>query len=320
MRRAFAPQQSSARDTTRFGGKSDRSERRRQPTPSPCRSHRNGSFLLLWAGQFVSQMGDRLAALAFPWLVYTTTGSALGTGAVFALYTLPYVLFGALAGVVVDRFDKRRLMIAVDLVRDGPRRRRALRRHALAAGGLRAELRDRDAQASSSSRPSWPSCPRSSRRGGCCAPTRSSRPARTSPRSSAGPSPASLLASVSTSVAFRLDAVTFAVSAAALLLMRYRAPARAAAENTARAVWHELREGFRFLRTRPRPAREHHDDRRLRRGPRRLLPADLPLRRRGPATAGPAPSAPWKRWSEPATSSARWRLWRSPRACARAGS
>ena len=28
---------------------------------------RNGSFLLLWVGQFVSQMGDRLAALAFPW-------------------------------------------------------------------------------------------------------------------------------------------------------------------------------------------------------------------------------------------------------------
>ena len=71
--------------------------------------------MLLWAGQFVSQIGDRLAALAFPWLVYTSTGSALGTGAVFAVYTLPYVLFGALAGVAVDRFDKRRLMITVDL-------------------------------------------------------------------------------------------------------------------------------------------------------------------------------------------------------------
>ena len=49
--------------------------------------------------------------------MYTSTGSALGTGAVFALYTLPYVLFGAFAGVVVDRLDKRRLMIAVDLIR-----------------------------------------------------------------------------------------------------------------------------------------------------------------------------------------------------------
>ena len=73
--------------------------------------------MLLWAGQFVSQIGDRLAALAFPWLVYTSTGSAVGTGAVFAIYTLPYVLFGAFAGVAVDRVDKRRLMIAVDLIR-----------------------------------------------------------------------------------------------------------------------------------------------------------------------------------------------------------
>ena len=80
---------------------------------------RNASFLLLWAGQFVSQMGDRLAMLAFPWLVYHGTGSALGTGAVFALYTLPYVLFGAFAGVAIDRLDKRRLMVAVDVLRAG---------------------------------------------------------------------------------------------------------------------------------------------------------------------------------------------------------
>src|SRR5665647_1566395 len=62
---------------------------------------RNSSFLLLWAGQFVSQMGDRLAWVAFPWLVYQATGSTLGTGAVFALYTLPYLFFGAAAGVLV---------------------------------------------------------------------------------------------------------------------------------------------------------------------------------------------------------------------------
>jgi MFS family permease len=57
-----------------------------------------------------------------------------------------------------------------------------------------------------------------------------------------------LLVSVSTSVAFQLDAVTFAVSAVALTLIRYRAPARAAAERTAHALWSELREGLSFLR------------------------------------------------------------------------
>ena len=74
---------------------------------------------MLWAGQIVSQMGDRLAMVAFPWLVYARTGSALGTGVIFALYTLPYVLFGAFAGVIIDRFNKRTVMIAADMLRAG---------------------------------------------------------------------------------------------------------------------------------------------------------------------------------------------------------
>lgn len=79
----------------------------------------NRNFYLLWTGQFVSQLGDRLAMVAFPWLVYQKTGSAFSTGVVLALYALPYVLFGAFAGVVIDRFNKRRLMIVADLVRAG---------------------------------------------------------------------------------------------------------------------------------------------------------------------------------------------------------
>jgi DHA3 family macrolide efflux protein-like MFS transporter len=73
--------------------------------------------MLLWTGQFISQLGDRLAMVALPWLVYKSTGSALSTGVVFALYTLPYVLFGAFAGVLIDRFDKRLVMIASDVAR-----------------------------------------------------------------------------------------------------------------------------------------------------------------------------------------------------------
>ena len=83
------------------------------------RSTRNGNFVLLVAGQFVSQMGDRLAMVAFPWLVYRTTGSALSTGVVLALFTLPYVLFGTIAGGVLDRIDKRGVMVAADIARGG---------------------------------------------------------------------------------------------------------------------------------------------------------------------------------------------------------
>jgi MFS family permease len=80
---------------------------------------RNANFVLLVGGQFVSQIGDRLAMVAFPWLVYTTTRSALSTGVVLALFTLPYVLFGAFAGGVLDRVDKRAVMVAADIARGG---------------------------------------------------------------------------------------------------------------------------------------------------------------------------------------------------------
>jgi len=79
--------------------------------------HGNRNFLLLWAGQFVSQLGDKLALVAFPWLVYQSTHSALNTGVVLAIYTLPYVLFGVVAGVLIDRFNKRLIMIFSDLLR-----------------------------------------------------------------------------------------------------------------------------------------------------------------------------------------------------------
>ncbi len=77
------------------------------------------NFLLLLGGQFVSQLGDRIAMVAFPLLVWRTTHSALSTGVVLALFTLPYVLFGAVAGGVLDRLDRRGVMVAADIVRGG---------------------------------------------------------------------------------------------------------------------------------------------------------------------------------------------------------
>lgn len=208
--------------------------------------NRNRAFLMLWAGQFVSQIGDRLAALAFPWLVYTTTGSAVGTGAVFAIYTLPYMLFGALAGVAVDRVDKRRLMIAVDLVRAGL----ILAVPLLATRSLAAVYILAFVIASA---------------GVFFDPARLAILPEIVPpgrllRANSLISTAEnlteilgwalaglLLAAVSTSVAFELDAATFLVSAGALALMRYRAPAREVAERSVRALGRELREGLSFL-------------------------------------------------------------------------
>jgi MFS family permease len=191
-------------------------------------------------------MGDRLAALAFPWLVYSSTGSALGTGAVFALYTLPYVLFGALAGVAVDRLDKRRLMIAVDLIRAAlvvavplvaTRSLPAVYvlSFAMATAGVFFE------PAKLAMLPEIVTPGRLLRANSLF--STSENLTEILGWAVAG----LLLASVSTSLAFQLDALTFGISAAALLLMRYRAPVRATAERTVSAFRAELREGFHFL-------------------------------------------------------------------------
>ncbi len=78
---------------------------------------RRREFALLWAGQLVSQLGNQLNYVALAWLVLTTTGSTTLTGGVFLAQILPNALFGWWAGVVVDRFPRRALMIAVDLAR-----------------------------------------------------------------------------------------------------------------------------------------------------------------------------------------------------------
>jgi len=178
--------------------------------------------------------------------VLRATGSTLETGAVFALYSLPYVLFGAFAGVIVDRFNKRWLMIAVDLVRAvlvlavplvATRSMPAVfaLSFAIATGGVFFE------PAKLAMLPEIVAPGRLLRANSLFA--TSENLTEILGWAFAGV----LLASVSTSVAFRLDALTFGVSAAALLAMRYRAPVRTAAEHAARAFWSELREGFRFL-------------------------------------------------------------------------
>ncbi len=77
------------------------------------------NFGLLWFGQLISIAGDWVLFIALPFFVYDLTGSALATGAMFIASTLPRVLLGSLAGVFVDRWDRRQTMIAADLLRAG---------------------------------------------------------------------------------------------------------------------------------------------------------------------------------------------------------
>jgi DHA3 family macrolide efflux protein-like MFS transporter len=77
---------------------------------------RNRSFSLLWVGQLISFFGDRIHQVALGFLVINR-GTPLDVGFVFAATAVPSVFLGPVAGALVDRWDRRRTMIACDLVR-----------------------------------------------------------------------------------------------------------------------------------------------------------------------------------------------------------
>ena len=79
---------------------------------------RNRNFSLLWAGQLISMLGDRIHVIALGALV-AGRGTALEVGLTFAATAVPSVLLGPLAGVLVDRWDRRVTMIVCDVVRAG---------------------------------------------------------------------------------------------------------------------------------------------------------------------------------------------------------
>jgi MFS family permease len=78
---------------------------------------RNRDFVLLQAGQTLSAAGSQAASIAYPLLVLALTHSPAKAGVVGFAALLPGLLVGPVAGAAVDHFDRRRLMIAADVVR-----------------------------------------------------------------------------------------------------------------------------------------------------------------------------------------------------------
>ncbi len=74
-------------------------------------------FRFLWGGRVVSLLGSWLLVVAVPAHVYALTGSVFATGLTLVAEYLPALLLGPVAGVLVDRWDRRRVMIAADLFR-----------------------------------------------------------------------------------------------------------------------------------------------------------------------------------------------------------
>ncbi|MFA5092703.1 MAG: MFS transporter [Candidatus Omnitrophota bacterium] len=79
---------------------------------------KNRDFFLLWVGQIISQLGDRLGQMALIAFVYLRApGSTLQIAKILSFTIIPVFLIGPLAGVYVDRWDRRRTMYVCDFLR-----------------------------------------------------------------------------------------------------------------------------------------------------------------------------------------------------------
>jgi predicted MFS family arabinose efflux permease len=85
--------------------------------PAPDSLWRNRDFNLLWGGQALSSLGSAMADLAFPLLVLALTGSPVAAGWVGTIALAVQVVVSLPSGVLVDRVNRRRLMMACDVVR-----------------------------------------------------------------------------------------------------------------------------------------------------------------------------------------------------------
>jgi MFS family permease len=89
----------------------------RSASPSTFSVFHNRNFSLLWTGQLVSTMGSALTSLAASIYIYRLTGSAMSVGLMLMATAAPSLLVGLFAGVFVDRYDRKKIMISADLLR-----------------------------------------------------------------------------------------------------------------------------------------------------------------------------------------------------------
>ena len=86
------------------------------PAPSMFAVFRKRDFSLLWLAQLISTAGSALTDLAAAIYVFRVTGSALAVGLTLMVTAIPSLIVGLLAGVFVDRHDRRLIMIVTSLI------------------------------------------------------------------------------------------------------------------------------------------------------------------------------------------------------------
>jgi len=77
---------------------------------------RNRDFLVVWGGQSISMFGTRVSYIAWIWWVLEQTDSPAAVAAIGIAAALPSLLLGPVAGAIVDRFDRRKVLIGMNLI------------------------------------------------------------------------------------------------------------------------------------------------------------------------------------------------------------
>jgi MFS family permease len=78
---------------------------------------RNRPFLLLWLAQLSTQVGGNMVIYGLTILITTQTASSTAVGALLLSFLVPAIVFSAIAGVFVDRVDKRHMLLVTNVLR-----------------------------------------------------------------------------------------------------------------------------------------------------------------------------------------------------------
>ena len=209
-------------------------------------------FRLLFAGQVLSLIGDRVMLVALPFAVLETGGDLEAVGLVVAAELVPFLIFALVGGVVSDRSDRRRILIASDVARLAVQAVGGALLIADAASPLAlGVLAGLYGTADAFFQPAFTGLlPQTVSHPGQLQPANALRGMSFSVSSIAGPVIAgALVAAIGAGAALLFDAVSFAVSVACLLRLRPRVAA-AAPEETPPPFLEAMRAGWREVRSR----------------------------------------------------------------------
>jgi MFS family permease len=81
------------------------------------KSKLGGRYWKLWSATAISNLGDGVSGIAYPWLASSVTRSPILIAAAGFASRLPWLIFTLHAGVLTDRFDRRKLIVLMDLIR-----------------------------------------------------------------------------------------------------------------------------------------------------------------------------------------------------------